>query len=262
MSLPVPALYVGRVRHRRVRPRAHAFDYPLFMAFLDIDRIPELMAVSDLAGHNTFAWASFDDRDHLGDPALPLRERLRRSAAAAGVELPEGPVFLLTHLRYLGHCFNPVSYYYAYDREGRLARICADVSNTPWRERHAYWMDPARGLETPKGRSFEVDKAFHVSPFMPMACRYRWAFTEPGETLRVHISEFEKSLENNLDFLFDADLDLRRHPWDAAHLRDLLLRYPLMTLQVMAAIHWEALRLWIKRTPVHTHPRKLGKARG
>lgn len=261
MSLPVPGLYAGRVRHRRFKPKAHAFEYPIFMAFLDIDRIPELMAVSDLAAHNAFAWASFHDRDHLGDPALPLRERLRRSAAESGVELPGGPIFLLTHLRYLGHCFNPVSYYYAYDREGRLARICADVSNTPWGERHAYWMDPARGVETSKGRSFDVDKAFHVSPFMPMACRYRWAFTDPGETLRVHISEFEKSPENNLDFFFDADLDLARHPWDAGHLRDVLLRFPFMTLQVIAAIHWEALRLWIKRVPVYTHPSKRGKAR-
>jgi len=259
---PAPGLYLGKVRHRRFQPRAHAFTYPVFMAFLDIDRLPELMAVSDLTGLNAFAWASFDDRDHLGHSSLPLRERLRLDAAAQGVALPAGPLFLLTNLRYAGYCFNPVNYYYCYDTAGRLARICADVRNTPWGERHSYWMDPEQGVETAQGRSFEVDKTFHVSPFMPMDCRYRWAFTEPGEDLRVHISEFHRQDDNSLEFFFDVDLTLHRHPWDAGNLRDTLLRFPLMTLQVIFAIHWEALRLWIKRVPVFTHPSKAGVRQG
>src|SRR5215470_17436151 len=114
------ALYVGRLRHRRFSPRPHAFSYPLFMAFLDIDRLGELMRVSPLAAYNHFAWASYAERDHFGDPAKPLRARLGEDAARQGVVLPDGQIFLLTHLRYLGYVFNPVSFYYCYDRAGAL----------------------------------------------------------------------------------------------------------------------------------------------
>ncbi len=250
-AVPASGLYVGTVRHRRFRPKAHAFTYPLFLAFLDVDRLPELCGISPFLSLGRWNWASFDHRDHLGDPARPLRERLREDAAAKGLTLPEGPIRLLAHLRYLGYGFNPVSYFYCYHPDGRLGLIGAEVRNTPWKELHTYWMDPARGHATEKGCSFEVPKTFHVSPFMPMDCRYRWAFTEPGETLKVHISEFQGEA-----FFFDADLNLDRREWSRRELHRMLIRFPWVTLKVIAAIHWEALRLWIKRVPVFTHPRK------
>ena len=145
VSAPEPAIYLGEVRHRRLKPKAHAFTYPLFMAFLDVDRIPELCRVSPFLSYGRWNWAAFHEEDQFGDPALPLRERLRRDAEASGHALPEGPIYLLTHLRYLGICFNPVSYFYCHDRDGRLALIMAQVSNTPWRERHTYWMPVAEG---------------------------------------------------------------------------------------------------------------------
>ncbi len=221
-------------------------------AFLDIDRIPELCSISSFLSHNHWNWASFHDADHLGDPTLPFRERLRADAAQQGVALPKGPIYLLALLRYAGHCFNPVSYFYCYDEEGRLERICAEVCNTPWNERHTYWMDPATEQAGPGGRSFEVAKTFHVSPFMAMDCRYRWAFTEPGDSLKVHIAEYEQEL-----FFFDADLDLRRDEWNGFSLLKSLIRFPFQTVGVIVAIHWEALRLWIKRVPAYTHPKKL-----
>jgi uncharacterized protein len=251
-SLPEACLYIGTVRHRRFKPREHAFTYPLFMAFLDIDRIPELCGVSRVISYNRWNWASFDERDHVGDPQLPLRERLRADAESQGVSLPEGPIFLLANLRYLGYCFNPVSYFYCYDSQGSLQRICAEVMNTPWKERRMYWMDPATEKRTEKGRSFEVQKDFHVSPFMPMDCRYRWAFSEPGEALKVHIAEFQGET-----FFFDADLMLTREAWNAGKLLNTLIRFPWMTVRVITAIHWEAFRLWIKRVPIYTHPKKL-----
>jgi hypothetical protein len=113
-------LCLGTLRHRRFAPIAHAFTYPLFMALLDIDRLPELMRVSRVTGYNRFNWASFHDRDHLGDPARPLRERLVVDAARHGIDLPDGRIFLLTHLRYLGYGFNPVSFFYCFDAAGRL----------------------------------------------------------------------------------------------------------------------------------------------
>jgi len=249
VSLPEPALYIGEVRHRRTKPKVHAFTYPLFMAFLDVDRIPDLCGVSRLLSYGRWNWAAFHEEDQFGDPALPLRERLRRDAEAKGHALPDGPIYLLTHLRYLGICFNPVSYFYCHDREGRLALVMAQVSNTPWRERHTYWMPVAEGQQGPNGVSFDVAKTFHVSPFMPMDCRYRWAFTPPEDTLRVHISE-----SDCLGLFFDATLILQRQPWTAGIVRKTLIRFPWMTLKVLAAIHWEALWLWIKRVPVFTHP--------
>ncbi len=247
---PVTALYVGHVSHRRFRPVEHRFRFPLFLAFLDIDRIPEDLEVSRLVSAGRFNWASFRQEDHLGDPALPLRDRLRLDALAHGLTLPDGPVFLLTHLRYLGYCFNPVSYFYCHDRDGALRLVLADVHNT-FGERHSYWMDAASAATGDGALRFDVPKSFHVSPFLSMDCSYRWTLTEPGGTLRVRVAETEAGV-----FTFDADLQLVRQPWTASSIRRTLFRFPWMTLKVIAAIHWEALWLWIKRVPVFTHPGK------
>src|SRR5262249_37568189 len=124
-AIAEPAIYIGQLKHRRFLPRPHAFMYRLFMAFLDIDHPAAEMPVSPFTSHNRFNWASFDDRDHLGDPARPLRERLALDAARAGLTLPDGPIFLLTHLRYLGYAFNPISLYYCFNRHGAAPVVCA-----------------------------------------------------------------------------------------------------------------------------------------
>ena len=243
-------LYAGTVRHRRFSPKRHGFTYPVFMALLDVDGLEAAMGTSRLLGFNRFAWASYDDRDHLGDPSRPLRERLVASARAQGLEFPEGPAAILTNLRYLGYCFNPVSYVYAWDRSGRLALIGAEVTSTPWKERTLYWMRPAG--EGPAHR-FDLPKRMHVSPFMPMDLSYRWSFCAPGETLRVRMA-----LRRGAAFLFDADLRLQRRDWTPREIRRTLLAFPLHTFKVIAAIHWEALRLWLKHVPVFTKPQSAG----
>ncbi len=255
MSGPAPAsaIYRGVLRHRRRLPKAHEFSYPVFMAFLDVDRIDELCRVSPLVSRNRWNWASFDDRDHVGDPKRPLRERLRDDAARAGAALPDGAIYLLTNLRYLGYCFNPVSYFYCYERDGSLATVMAEVSNT-FGERHPYWLDRSFEVRTPAGRHYDFDKAFHVSPFMPMNCRYRFAFTDPGDSLVVHVKEW-----NEGQLFFDATLQLARESWSADALHRALARHPWMTVKVIAAIHWQALRLWGKGVPVFTHPKKLAR---
>ncbi len=245
----MPALYTGTVRHRRFAPKSHGFTYPVFMALLDVDRLPEAMGASRLLGFNRFAWAGYDDRDHLGDPKRPLRERLRRDAEAQGFAFPEGRVELLANLRYWGYCFNPVSYVYAYDREDRLALIGAEVCNTPWMERIVYWMRP-EDTEA-RGWSFDVPKAMHVSPFMPMDLRYRWSFTPPGEDHTVRMALFQGA-----ERVFDADLNLARRDWTPVAIRRTLFAFPFHTLKVIAAIHYEALKLWLKRVPIFTHPAK------
>lgn len=246
------ALYLGSVRHRRFAPRAHAFSYRLFMAFLDIDRLPELLQVSPFSSYNAWNWASFYEADHFGDARQPLRRRLAEDAARHGLTLPKGQIFLLTHLRYLGYTFNPVSFFYCYDEQEQLALILAEVNNT-FGEMQNYWLSPAQQTGAIAGsrraRRFDFPKSFHVSPFLPNDCRYEWSFTEPREDLIVQTNCLQAGTR-----LFDATLALERLPWNSTCLHSVLIRHPWVTLKVIAAIHWQAVRLFLKRTLVTRHP--------
>jgi len=252
--VPEPGIYVGSLRHRRFRPVRHEFRYPVFQVLLDVDRIPELMSVSRLAGYNRWNWAAYDERDHFGDPALPLRERLRAAAAECGVTLPLGPVFLLTNLRYLGYCFNPVSFYYFCGTAGAVEMMLAEVNNT-FGETCNYWLTPecAAGANANSPGAlphrYATRKVFHVSPFMDLGLDYTWIFTPPAERLVAHTSTHDRE-----GLLFDATLTLGRRPWIARELRRTLAQYPLMTAKVIAAIYWQALRLRWKGAPYFPHP--------
>lgn len=243
-----PGLFVGTLRHRRLSPAPHAFTYGLFMVLVDIDRIPEQMRVSRLTSLNRWNWASFDDRDHTGDPSRPLRERLALDAARHGLTLPDGPVRLLTHLRYFGYGFNPVSFYYAFDRRGRLALVLAEVHNT-FGGAHNYWLLP--NGDDGEGATFRAaaGKVFHVSPFMPPDVDYRFALSVPADRVVAHMDTTRGGAK-----LFDATLTLERRPWTARELRRLLVRYPAMTALVTAGIHVQALRLWWKGVPLVPRP--------
>jgi DUF1365 family protein len=247
-------VYIGTLRHRRFSPLAHEFTYPLFMVLLDVDRIADLMGASRFTSRNRFNWATFADRDHLGDPKLPLRERLAADAARNGVELPAGPILLLTHLRYLGYCFNPVSFFYCFDGEDHLQLVLAEVNNT-FGGSHNYWLRPfphsiPRFPDSPIPRfSSSASKSLYVSPFIEADVDYTFAFTRPGESLVAHM-ETRKDGET----FFDATLTLDRREWSATQIRHALVRHPLMTASVIAGIHWEALRLWRKGVPIVPRP--------
>lgn len=251
--IPQPSLYTGTLRHRRFRPRAHEFTYQLFMAWLDIDRIPELMAKSPWTSYNRFNWASFQERDHFGDPRLSLRERVIQDAGAQGITLPEGPIFLLTHLRYLGYCFNPISFYFCYDREGSLETVLAEVNST-FGESRNYWLWIDNRQPSQNSLKWRCPKTMHVSPFMGMDLDYEFVLSKPGEKLVAHMNTIERQ---NSQPLFDATLVLERQPWTSRNLAGALLRHPWMTAEVIAGIHWQALRLFLKRIPVFTHPGPL-----
>lgn len=244
------AIYFGTVRHRRFRPVPHSFSYSVFMAFLDIDRIPQLTEISHFLGYNRYNWATYDERDHFGDPRLPLRQRLEQDAAAHGVILPDGPVFLLTHLRYLGYNFNPVSFFYCYDAQERLQIVLAEVNST-FGESHNYWLWQDNELPSRNAKRYRTAKDMHVSPFMGMNLDYTFTLTPPDGRLVVHMDTIEDAKP-----FFDATLKLERKPWSAHSLHRALLTHPWMTAKVIAAIHWEALRLYLKKAPVFTHPRR------
>ncbi len=245
------ALYRGWVRHRRRRPVEHAFRARLFMLYLDLDELPRVFDGRWLWSVESPNWASFRRSDHLGDPTRPLAETVRDLVEERTGRRPAGPVRLLTHLRYLGYAFNPVSLHYCFAADGRrLEAIVADVSNTPWNERHAYVLPVTPGAEGAGGSlRFECDKEFHVSPFLGMDQRYRWSLNPPGERLRVGIANFEGETP-----VFDVALGLERRPLSGSELAGALLRQPFMTGQVIAGIYWQALRLHRKRAPFHPHP--------
>jgi DUF1365 family protein len=249
------AIYRGRMRHRRHAPHPHTFGYPIAQLLIDLDEVDDLFTGRWLWSVGRRNLAEFRRSDYLGDPAQPLAEAVRDRIAQALGHAPPGPIRLLTHLRYAGHVFNPVSFYYCYGADGQtLEAIVAEITNTPWKERHAYVLPVEQADAQGRALSWTFDKQFHVSPFMQMDCEYRWRLTAPGEDLHVHMQVWRQGERQ-----FDADLILQRHRLDGRGLAGVLLRYPLMTFKVVAAIHWQALRLWLKRTPVHDHPSLAGK---
>ena len=237
------AIYRGWLRHRRFAPRAHAFRYGLFMVYLDLAEVEHALP----RGVIWRLLLRFERRDHLGPPDRSLDAAVRDLVEQRTGARPAGPIRLLTHLRYFGYCFNPVSFYYCYDAAGeRVETIVAEVNNTPWGEQHCYVLSAGKNP-----LRHRTEKAMHVSPFMPMDLEYDWRFTAPGSRLAVHMA-----LEREARKVFDATLRLERKPLSRFALAGVLARFPFMTLQVIFAIHWQALRLWLKRVPVHTHPAK------
>ena len=239
------AIYEGRLTHARRGSRAHAFGYGVYLLYLDLDELPDLLAAPGPLRAGARGILSFDRGDFLGtgDLAEAVRERVR---AALGFR-PAGPVRLLTHVRSLGYVFNPVSFYYCFGADGlTLEAVVAEVSNTPWGERHAYVV-PA-GAD---GVRAEVGKQLHVSPFFGMEQTYHWRLDVPGDRLVVDMRNEEGGLE-----VFRARLALRRREWSAGALWRVALGQPLMSWKVHAAIYWQALRLWVKGVPLHVHPAK------
>jgi DUF1365 family protein len=244
------AVYEGVVRHRRHEPHAHAFSYRMAQLYLDLDEVERIFAERWLWSTTHRNLAQFRRSDYLGPATLSLTDAVRQRVQQATGTRPSGPIRLLTHLRYAGMVFNPVSFYYCYAEDGEtLLAVLAEITNTPWKQRHAYVL-PVEGAQV-HGRAlhWRFAKTFHVSPFMPMDCTYDWRFTVPADDLRVHMNVMREGRRT-----FDATLNLQRLPLTGASLARVLWRYPLMTAQVVGAIHWHALRLWLKRNPVHDHP--------
>jgi DUF1365 family protein len=234
-------LFVGTLRHRRFTPVPHEFTYSTLMAWLDVDRLAELMRASPFTSYNRWNVASFDDRDHLGDLPGSLRQRLAADAARHGIDLPEGRILLLGHLRHFGYVFNPLSLFYVFDDTDQLRCVLAEVRNT-FGGTHRHWLRPDGQAAVFRATT---DKSLYVSPFMPVDAAYEFTLALPVDRLGVHIRVTRAG-----SALFDATLSLERRPWTAAEIHRQLLRHPLMTARVMAAIHWQALRLWWKGVPL------------
>jgi DUF1365 family protein len=217
-------IYEGTVRHRRFAERSNEFTHRVALAYLDLDEPPP-----------TGRLVRFDRSDYLGDPRQPLPAAVGDLVEERTGKRPEGPIRLLTQLRTFGVCFNPVSFYYCFG--DRLEAVVADVTNTPWGERHAY-------VVTGNGRVIKGDseKVLHVSPFMGMDHGYQWSVAEPGETLSVHIESRRSGT-----LAFDATLSMRQRPFSRRALA-------LGNARVLALIYGHALGLKLKGITVHPHP--------
>ncbi|HTU58668.1 MAG TPA: DUF1365 domain-containing protein, partial [Polyangiales bacterium] len=244
------ALYTGSLRHRRFAPRRHEFSYKLFMVYIDLAELSDAFRGRWLWSTTRPAVAWLRRGDFLGDASMSIDDAVRERVAAHTGTRPTGPIRMLTHLRYFGVSFNPVTFYYCYDAAGASVEfILAEITNTPWRERHAYVLSDVTREPHARLLKYRFDKSFHVSPFMSMNLSYDWRFSPPGERLTVHMQNFEGDGK-----LFDATLDLARREITAAALAEALLRFPCMSASVVGAIYWQALRLSLKRIPFHSHP--------
>lgn len=237
------ALYRGHVMHQRVARLRHGFRYPIFMPLLDLDELGALDRGLRLFGYNRAAIVSYWDKDHLKMFEGSTRERLAQFFQACGETLPSGPVRLLTHPRILGYTFNPVSFFYCFDDTNTLRFVVPEVNNT-FGDTHPYLL-AADGAD-----HWKTKKLLHVSPFFDMAGSYEWRLPAPGDTLEARCD-----LHHGATLSLAARLSMHRTPLTDANLSLSLLRLPLMPMQVMFGIHWQALKLWFKGARFHRAPR-------
>ena len=246
------AIYEGTVRHRRFEPVKNEFQYSLYMMYLDLRELTKVFRDCLFWSVDHFNLAYFRRKDYLGDQDMSLYESVCSLVEQHTGQRPQGSIRILTHLRYYGHCYNPVSIYYCYDSADKnIETIVTEITNTPWRERYCYILPESMNEHSGKWKRYEFNKEFHISPFIDMNVNYDWRFSEPGERIQVHMEDY---IDDNK--IFDATLSLRRKPINRSNLYRVLMRYPLMTVQVLAKIHWQAFHLWRKGAPFYVHPKK------
>lgn len=248
------AIYEGTLAHKRLNGPDHGFAYPVYLHLLDLDEIDAIAQRLRWFGRNRWRPVAFYDRDHLGDHGATVKDNLRAFVEASGHAWPGGRVSLLTHCRVFGYVFNPVSFFHCHRPDGELALVVAEVNNT-FGDRHPYVLPVARARVREGGaggRRYEwlEKKVMHVSPFYSLEGSYVWDMDVPGERSVTRVDVTRRG-----ERLFTAALSLRRRELTDAAIRRVLLRYPLMTLKVIGAIHWEALKLWWKGAPFHSQPR-------
>ncbi|MDP4528850.1 DUF1365 domain-containing protein [Alkalimonas delamerensis] len=243
MTIEPHALYQGELGHQRLLPKRHGFAYPLHYFWLNASSLPSL-GRSWLLKYEGFAAFSYRRNDYLPGAAC-LKQAVCDKIRQLGGDQPVTEVYLLSPLANWGHYFSPLTLYYGFDAEQQLRYLLAEVSNTPWNERHHYLIPVSAN-----GR-YQHDKDFHVSPFNPIAMQYHWQIEPPGETLVCSISNHQQQQK-----VFSAWMRLQRQPLSAKVLRRMLIRSPWPNVLVKIRIYWHALKLLIKGNPVYAHSKK------
>ncbi|TWT82174.1 hypothetical protein CA13_36350 [Planctomycetes bacterium CA13] len=253
-------IYEGTVTHCRHEPVIHQFRYRLFMVYLDLAELPSLVGPGKIISDRKIAGRSLLRGDHLYDSSGSIESEVRRIVQEKTGVTPLGPIRVLSQLRYLGYYFSPLNLFYVFDEtDSRVETIVAEVSNTPWKERHCYvlWEGNRQDNDKNNGTLDNVlrychPKTFHVSPFMQMDMQYQWRVTSPTKHATIQLSNFQESRK-----VFDASMTLQRRELTKRELRRMTTRYFLMTARIGVAIYFQALRLWWKKCPFYPHPKEV-----
>jgi len=242
-----PSLYVGTIAHRRQIPVEHRFQYGFFMWFLNLDELDKLPSLGRWFSMKRWALSRFHRPDYYGDPALPLADAIRNRMEELTGHPVTGQVCGLLNMRTLGLYFSPVNFYYGYDNRGNLSHFLAEVSNIPWNERHQYAHYVAGEELMP-----DHPKQFRVSPFNSVNQHYSWQLKAPAETVTVQLA-----VDDERGHIFDALLNLERHPFTKRSVTRELLRKPAMTIFMVAGIYWQALKLYRKGVPYVPYEKEM-----
>jgi DUF1365 family protein len=241
MTLPAASLYWCRVMHERLLPFRHKFDYRVFSLLLDIDRLPEITAASRLLRHNRFGLISFHDRDHGPRDGSGLRPWVEAALARDGLQDAAARIRIFCFPRLFGYVFNPLSVFFCYDADDHLRAVLYEVKNT-FGDQHGYLIEVPLGSNSDPAIEQSATKQFHVSPFLPLDGEYRFRLLPPGDKIGITITQ----LSNSGAVQLVATQTGRREALTDHSLLKAFIRHPLMTVKVMAGIHWEALQLWRK----------------
>lgn len=240
-------IYTGHIRHRRFSPKKHSFSYKLFLLAIDLDELDEVTALGPWFKKDRFAPLSFRCTDYLSHKTSVSKQDVWQKVQLLGGQALTGRVLFVGQLRCFGLYFSPINLYYCYDHAEQLRYLLAEVSNTPWNERHYYLLKIEKKMIS--------EKAFHVSPFMEMNMQYYWRIKAPGKQLNLHIENHSKENEQKI---FDATLMMRSMELNNRSLRRCFVSIPSMTIKTLAGIYWQALKLFIKGVPYVAHAKKKG----
>ena len=251
-------IYTGLLQHARWKPAVHQFSYSVFMAYLDLDEIPELCSRSAFWSCAGFAPFWVRRKDYFGDHAVSLKQTVIDKVEQELGFLPKGPIRMLTNPRCFGLRMNPITLFYVFDAEGeQLDAVLAEVTNTPWDKRHVYTLDYR---QQSINQALDFSKVLHVSPFMQMQQKYRLKSNLPSEDIRIRLQNFAISSAAQMEEMgserktFEASLQLKRQECTGAVLNGLLWRFPWMTAKVFCGIYWQALKLWLKGAKFYSSP--------
>lgn len=244
------AIYSGFVEHRRLSPKKNIFQYSVCYYFLNLDEVKSLFRVPFIFSYNFPGILSFWRKHYIGLKTESIQESVKKTILASTQESFEGKIFILTNISYFGFCFNPVSFYYCYSPNNELQYVVSEITNTPWGERHSnvFKMEKEKNKQV-----FKFPKDFHVSPFMPMSIDYTWVFHDPSDDIFVYMQD---RYSNQDELIFDSTLKLKRKKLSPFNIFSSFINFPFVTFKTMAAIYYQAAKLYVMKVPFHTHPSK------